>query len=172
MARLLQIFTKCNYFVRPRKSAAKYHTKGEIYSSGTPYSAITHLRKIVEIAKINLKLIDPYSDMKAVYLIENCNLGVNIQILSTRKPNFRGIESLLLEARAYKAQYGHMEVKLEKSPGTWHDRFIIIDDDQVYHLGASIKDIGKSATMIKELQNPHGVIDRFNTTWDNALQEV
>ncbi len=67
-----------------------------------PYSAIALLRKIVKIAKINLKVIDPYADIDTVSLIENCDVGVNIQILSTQASKNRGISSLIHEDKRIK----------------------------------------------------------------------
>jgi hypothetical protein len=140
-----------------------------------PYSAIVLLRKIVITAKINLKVIDPYADIDTAFLIENCDVGVNIQILSTQVSKNRKINSLILEAQAYKTQYGHIEVKLEMPPETQHDRFIIIDDSQVYDIGSSINHIGEKATTIYEIEDPQEkqkVIDNFDTVWKKALQKV
>jgi hypothetical protein len=45
-----------------------------------------------------------------------------------------------LDIEKFNEQYGHLEIKFSKD---YHDRFIIIDQNELYHIGASLKDLGK-----------------------------
>lgn len=49
-------------------------------------------------------------------------------------------KQLKLDIDTYNQQYNNLEIKLSKS---YHDRFLLIDDIEVYHVGASLKDLGK-----------------------------
>ncbi len=50
----------------------------------------------------------------------------------------------------YKAQYKNIKLKIDNSI---HDRFIIIDNNKLYHSGASLKDLGKKCFAITEIEN-------------------
>ncbi|MBT7332463.1 hypothetical protein HN799_04275, partial [Candidatus Woesearchaeota archaeon] len=68
-------------------------------------------------------------------LFQKCNKEIKIMIYTKDLS-----KQLKLDLKKYNSQYNSIEVKeFSKS----HDRFIIIDDKEVYHIGASLKDLGK-----------------------------
>jgi hypothetical protein len=80
-------------------------------------------------------LIDNYIDESTLTHLSKKNSGVNTLLLSQNAS-----KPLILDVQKANAQYGGFELK---SFSLSHDRFLIIDDTQVYHLGASLKDLGK-----------------------------
>lgn len=140
----------------------------------TQYEAIAYLRKIITPTKTNLKITDPYANVVITCLIEACDPGINIRILTGGK-KYRGLDDFLLAAGLYKKQYGHIEVKSDNNLEQ-HDRFIIVDDNKVYHLGDSISHIAeKTAAIIDEITTPEAkkeIITFFNTAWESAVQKI
>lgn len=90
---------------------------------------------LIRKANESILLIDNYIDETILDLFSKKKKNVKVTIL-TRKLS----KSLLLDAKKFNAQYPFLEVKeFDKA----HDRFLIIDDNEVYHFGASLKDLGK-----------------------------
>ena len=86
-------------------------------------------------AKQNVVLIDNYIDEITLTHLAKKEKGVNVLILTKNIS-----KQLQLDVQKANAQYGNFEAK----PFTQsHDRFLIIDGNEVYHLGASLKDLGK-----------------------------
>jgi hypothetical protein len=80
-------------------------------------------------------IIDNYIDESVLAQLTKRQKGVTVTLLSKHVPP--GLE---LDVRKYNEQHPAVEVrKFDRS----HDRFVIIDDTEVYHLGASLKDLGK-----------------------------
>jgi len=80
-------------------------------------------------------LIDNYVDESVLLLVSKRNSGVEATIYTANVS-----EQLRLDLKKFNAQYPEVKVKpFTKS----HDRFLIIDSETVYHIGASLKDLGK-----------------------------
>ena len=106
-----------------------------IFFNGQVFDAFLFISKLIAPAKSRIILIDNYVDENTLQLFSCKNRKVAVKIF-TRDLN----PKLLLAKDKYNQQHGSLEIsKFEDS----HDRFIIIDDE-VYHFGASLKDLGKS----------------------------
>ena len=82
-----------------------------------------------------ITLIDNYIDESTLTLLTKKNINVKVLML-TKNPN----KQLNLDVQKINEQYSAFTLKsFDKS----HDRFLIIDETEVYHLGASLKDLGK-----------------------------
>ena len=80
-------------------------------------------------------LIDNYIDETTLTHLAKKNKNVKVLLLTKNTS-----KQLQLDVQKVNAQYGNFEIKIfDKS----HDRFLIIDSNEVYHLGASLKDLGK-----------------------------
>ena len=91
--------------------------------------------EIIRSAKKSIVLIDNYMDENTIALLSKKNKGVSVLLLSknVHKP-------LIIDVQKANDQFGNFEIKsFYKS----HDRFLIIDESDIYHLGASLKDLGK-----------------------------
>jgi hypothetical protein len=106
-----------------------------IFFDGQVFDAYELTSKIIRTAKQSIVLIDNYIDENALTHLAKKNKGVKVLLLS--KTNSK---QLLLDIQKANEQYGNFQLK----PFTQsHDRFLIIDQAEVYHLGASLKDLGK-----------------------------
>lgn len=107
----------------------------KIFFEGQIYDAHSILIKTIQKAKKNIKLIDGYIDINTLDIIakKNSNIPVTIYTHTSKKVSQNDINK-------FNSQYSELEIKNTRA---FHDRFIIIDDKEVYHIGASIKDAGK-----------------------------
>jgi hypothetical protein len=86
-------------------------------------------------AKRSIVLIDNYIDENTLTHLAKKKKGVQVHLLSKTIQ-----KQLALDVEKANAQYGNFEIKIFTRS---HDRFLIIDGKEVYHLGASLKDLGK-----------------------------
>jgi predicted XRE-type DNA-binding protein len=106
-----------------------------VFFEGQVFDAYELVSKIIRSAKQSIVLIDNYIDEKTLTHLSKKIKGVKVLLLTKNISNQLG-----LDVQKANAQYGDFEVKeFAKS----HDRFIIIDSgSEVYHIGASLKDLG------------------------------
>lgn len=109
--------------------------KQGIFFNGQIFDAWAFVSDLVKSAKSNLILIDNYVDETVLSLFAKKKKGVSVDIYT------KNISRALQEdAKRFNAQYGGVTLhKLDVS----HDRFLLIDKVEAYHIGASLKDLGK-----------------------------
>ena len=106
-----------------------------IFFDGQVFDAYALCSRIIRSANKRITLIDNYIDESTLVHLSKKREGVTVLLL-TKTMN----KQLNLDLQKANEQYGGFELKsFHKS----HDRFLIIDDHEVYHLGASLKDLGK-----------------------------
>ena len=109
--------------------------KQHIFFDGQIFDAYLFVSDIVKSAKQSIKLIDNYVDESTLVVFTKRDAKVNVKIYTKTIS-----KQLELDLAKYNAQYPKIEIeKFELS----HDRFLIIDEKEVYHFGASLKDLGK-----------------------------
>jgi len=112
------------------------HTPNEgIFYDGQVFDAYKFVCQIIKSAKKSIVLIDNYVDETVLTLLSKRKQGVDAYIYSANIT-----QKLKLDIEKFNAQYPKIEIKTFKQS---HDRFLIIDDETVYHIGASLKDLGK-----------------------------
>jgi prophage antirepressor-like protein len=105
-----------------------------IFFDGQTYDAYVFINDLLKSAKSEVVLIDNYIDDTVFTLFSKYpELNIKIYTQSISK-------QLNLDYQKYKAQYQNIELKEFKNA---HDRFLIIDSTEMYHIGASLKDLGK-----------------------------
>lgn len=109
--------------------------KQGIFFNGQIFDAYTFVSDIVRTAKKSIDLIDNYVDDSVLVLMEKRAKDVSACIYTQNIS-----KQLKLDIEKHNAQYPAIEIKIFKNA---HDRFLIIDSSVVYHIGASIKDVGK-----------------------------
>lgn len=109
--------------------------KQGIFFDGQIFDAHALVSKIVRSAKKSIVIIDNYIDDTVLTLLIKRKKNIPVTIF-TRTIS----RQLELDVQKYNQQYSKVTVKELK---TAHDRFVIIDDNTVYHIGASLKDLGK-----------------------------
>ena len=111
-----------------------FPTQG-IFFEGQVFDAYELTSRIIRSAKKNIVLIDNYIDECTLLHLTKKDKHVAVTLLSKSKSS-----QIDLDLKKVNKQYGNFEWKaFDKS----HDRFLIIDQNEVYHLGASLKDLGK-----------------------------
>ena len=109
--------------------------KQGIFYDGQIYDAYLFVCELVRSAKKSIILIDNYCDESVLTLLLKRGLHVSAKIYTINTT-----KQLTLDLQKHNAQYPKIE--LERFDAS-HDRFLIIDDKEVYHIGASLKDLGK-----------------------------
>ena len=108
--------------------------KQGIFYNGQIFDAYEFAAKLIKSAKKSIKLIDNYIDESVLTLLgKNQNVEITIYTKNISK-------QLKLDMQKYNAQYKKIVIKQFDAS---HDRFLILDDKIVYHIGASLKDLGK-----------------------------
>jgi len=108
--------------------------KEGIFYDGEIFDAYLFISNLVKSAKKSIVLFDNYVDENTLALfIKNQEVDVKIYTHTFTK-------SLKIDLEKYNAQYKNIEIHTFKNT---HDRFIILDNTAVYHIGASLKDLGK-----------------------------
>jgi len=114
-----------------------------IFFDGQIYDAYTLVSKLVRSAKQRIILIDNYIDESVLTLLDKRAEGVKAEIYT----NHIG-QQLQLDIQRHNSQYPPIPVHSMTSS---HDRFLLIDNE-VYHVGASIKDLGKRWFAIMKME--------------------
>lgn len=109
--------------------------KQHIFYDGQIFDAYLFVSDIIKSAKTSIKLLDNYIDESTLVLFTKRNIKVNMKIYTKAIS-----KQLQLDIQKHNAQYPSIEVEAFDLS---HDRFLIIDDMDVYHFGASLKDLGK-----------------------------
>lgn len=109
-------------------------SKHGIFYDGQIYDAYTFINDLLKSAKSEVVLIDNYIDDTVFTLFSKYpNLKIKIYTQTITK-------QLRLDYQKYQSQYKNIELEEFKKA---HDRFLIVDSTQMYHIGASLKDLGK-----------------------------
>ena len=123
-----------------------------IFFDGQIFDAYKFATDLIKSAKCSLILIDNYVDESVLLMLSKRNSGVSATIY-THKINTQ----LQLDLNKHNDQYPPIEARTYKSS---HDRFLIIDNTEVYHIGASLKDLGKKMFAFSKLDLPaHTIIN-------------
>lgn len=116
--------------------------KQGIFYNGQIYDAYAFVNDLLKSAKKDVILIDNYIDDTIFTLCSKYpNINFKIYTHTINKP-------LKLDYEKYKKQYKNIELKEIKD---FHDRFLIIDNSEIYHLGASLKDLGNKVFAFSKL---------------------
>lgn len=106
-----------------------------VFFEGQIFDAYELASRIIRSASKSIVLIDNYIDETTLTHLAKKNNGVKVHILSKTVNKQQN-----LDIKKANAQYGNFEIKTFTQS---HDRFMIIDNKEVYHLGASLKDLGR-----------------------------
>jgi len=106
-----------------------------IFYDGQVYDAYTFVCGLVRKAGKSLVLIDNYIDDSVLTLLSKRSADVSCAIYTKTVS-----KKLALDLQKHNEQYPAIAVKTFKEA---HDRFLIVDENEIYHIGASLKDLGK-----------------------------
>ena len=130
--------------------------KQGIFYDGQVFEAYIFVAGLVRKAKKSITIIDNYVDETVLNMLTKRKKGVKVKILTKNIS-----KQLSLDIAKYNAQYPTIQVV---KYGKTHDRFMILDDKDIYHIGASLKDLGNklfafskinsgSVDLIKNIKN-------------------
>ncbi len=115
-----------------------------IFFEGQIFDAYTFLSRLVKSAKSSIVIIDNYIDESVLMLLTKREINVKATLYTSNISN-----QLKLDIKKHNSQYPIIELKkLEKC----HDRFLVIDNKYLYHIGASLKDLGKKWFAFSKLE--------------------
>ena len=120
-----------------------------VFYNGQIFDAYSFVSELIKTAKRRILLIDNYIDNTVLLTLSKRQDGVSVLII-TRKIT----ETLKQDIVRFEQQYSPVEVR---ESSIYHDRFLIIDET-VYHLGASLKDLGKKLFAFSRLNIPYDKI--------------
>ena len=109
--------------------------KQGIFFDGQIFDAHRFVSDLFRSADRSITIIDNYLDDTVLAHLAKRKKNVSVTLLTRNLP-----EALVLDVERFNRQYPKIAVR---KFDTSHDRFIIIDDETVYHFGASLKDLGK-----------------------------
>ena len=125
--------------------ATNTEVKQNVFFDGQIYDAFSFIVELIKKAKKEIILIDNYVDVNTLNILCKKNQGVDAVIATAGKGNLS-----TKDITKFNAQYPELSVKTTTD---FHDRFLIIDKIEVYHIGASIKDAGKKSFGITKIED-------------------
>jgi hypothetical protein len=133
-----------------------------IFFEGQVFDAYELTSRIIRSARKSIVLIDNYIDENTLTHLSKKDKNVVVSLLSKDKS-----AQLDLDLKKANAQYGNFAwQQFDKS----HDRFLIIDQNEVYHLGASLKDLGKKWFAFSKL-NKQSVESMLNSILEVIMSQ-
>ena len=118
----------------------------KIFFDGEFYDAYTFIQSLFEKANNEIIIIDNYVDRSILDRLTVKSSNVNVIIYTNNKTS----KILTKDKELFNSQYGGLDVRYTTKV---HDRYIIIDQNKIFHLGHSIKDLDKKIFSINELEN-------------------
>lgn len=119
--------------------------KQRIFFDGQIYDAYSLIIDIMKRAEKKIQIIDNYIDDSVLKMLAKKNKNVEVVILTSNKSNIEN-----LDIQKFNKEYPILKVA---KTNKFHDRFIVIDNKEMYHLGASIKDLGKKCLGINKIED-------------------
>ena len=119
--------------------------KQRIFFEGQIYDAYSLIIDIIKSSKLKILIIDNYIDDSILKMISKKNKDVEVVILTSQNCNINK-----LDINKFNEQYPILKVARTNE---FHDRFIVIDNKKLYHIGASLKDLGKKCFAISKIDD-------------------
>ncbi len=121
-----------------------------IFYNGQIFDAYKFATDLVKSARRSIVLIDNYVDETVLLMLSKRSVGVSATIYTQRIT-----QQLQLDLDRHNSQYTPIDIRTYRDS---HDRFLIVDETDVYHIGASLKDLGKKMFAFSKLDIPAAVI--------------
>ncbi len=146
--RLQRMDEQINFFVRTSLPPIE-----GIFFDGQIFDAHTFVCDLIRSAKRRIVVIDNYIDDTVLHRLDKRRKGVDATIYTQQIP-----KTLKTDIKSHNEQYTPIDIKVAKNV---HDRFMIVDD-AVYHIGASIKDLGKKIFAFSKMnEHPETLLGRI-----------
>jgi hypothetical protein len=130
-----------------------------------PFTSYNKITDIVDKSVSSLKIVDNYAESKTLDFFQSVNTQVEIKIVTMNcKPNNPAFK---IAVSKFISEWGGKSFEVKESK-YFHDRFIIIDNSQVWHLGPSLNNLGKKPMMISQVRDldvRDKIIEVFDNQW-------
>ncbi|MEF2834484.1 MAG: ORF6N domain-containing protein [Clostridia bacterium] len=123
----------------------KMEFKQKIFFDGQIYDAYSLIIDIIKKAKQKILIIDNYIDDSILKMLSKKNQKVEVVILTLQNSKLNK-----LDITKFNKQYPVLKLAYTNK---FHDRFIVIDNKELYHVGASLKDLGKKCFAISKIED-------------------
>ena len=121
-----------------------------IFHDGQIFDAYKFAADLIRSAKKSILLIDNYADESVLLMLSKRNSDVKADIYTQTVSH-----QLQLDLQKHNSQYPPIGIHIYRK---CHDRFLIIDCEEVWHIGASLKDLGKKMFAFSRLNIPAGTV--------------
>ena len=138
---LTRLNEKVDFFVRTSLPPVE-----GIFFDGQIFDAYAFATNLIKSAKNSLILIDNYIDESTLLMLSKRTTGVDATIYTQRIT-----PQLQLDLTRHNNQYPPINIRTNRQA---HDRFLIIDQSDVYHIGASLEDLGKKLFAFSKMDIP------------------
>ena len=125
------------------KLFSKFDKKEYLYLENSEFDAYSDIIKILKTSKQNIIIVDPYVDITFLDTIRN--IKTKVTLITQRRTRLTKTE-----IDKYNTQYNNLTVIKNSS---FHDRYLIIDNQDIYHLGASINHAGDKVFSIHKIDD-------------------
>ena len=136
------------------------------FPRGTQHDAYVRIREIIHRAMHSVRIIDPYMDGTIFTFLGDNADPKKIELLTGKYP-----ADFALETAKFQQQHPKLQIETRRTRD-FHDRFIVIDDVECWHIGCSIKDAGNKAFMLsllKDSRNAGSLLKTLRKTWSSAI---
>jgi hypothetical protein len=138
-------------------------TKEQILvTAGETFTANRILREIISQAHSRLRIIDPYIGAEILDLVQDIGLSPELRVITSSRASATAISA----CKAFQTQYKDAEFRV--ATDKIHDRYVICNESTAYHLGHSLKDLGKKDTQVSVQRDVGQVIRLFEERWAKA----
>ena len=143
--KLLEYDKKFNMVFDELQKDKEAEFKQKIFFKGQIYDSYSLIIDIIKIAREKILIIDNYIDDSILKMLSKKNDNVEVAILTSQNCNLNK-----LDIRKFNNQYPSLKLSYTNK---FHDRFIVIDNKELYHIGASLKDLGKKCFAISKIED-------------------
>ena len=135
-----------NFEVIFGKFDRKEDLKSKLFFDGEIYDAYSLLVDIISKANKEIIIIDNYVDKVTLDILSKKKVNVMVLLITDENKS----KLTKTDINKFNSEYPTLKIKYTN---IFHDRFIIIDDKELYHLGASLKDLGKKVFGINKIED-------------------
>ena len=143
--RLLEHDNKINQVFNELQKSKDIKFNQKIFYKGQIWDSYELIIDIIKTAKSKIVIIDNYIDDSILKMLQKKNKNVEVVILTSKNCSLTK-----LDIKKFNEQYPVLKIARTDK---FHDRFIVIDSKEMYHCGASLKDLGKKCFGINRIED-------------------
>ena len=149
-----------------RLTPIRADVKKLFFPKDTQHDAYVEIRKLFQKAKDSITVVDPYLDSSVLIALGTIAASsLRIRLLTHKIPS-----DFPQETHKFLAQHTSFTLEARRSK-EFHDRFFVLDNDECWHVGCSIKDAGSKAFMLSKIEdqeNRDALVSQLKNSWATA----